>query len=875
MAKTSEKTTPIRRQYLSIKRQYPDVIVFFRLGDFYETFDGDARIASDVLEIVLTSREMGRGNRIDMAGIPYHAADGYIARLLAAGHKVAIAEQVSEPTGKGLVDRRVTSVVTPGTVTNPALIQGAANTFIAAVIPDGNRAGVAFADVTTGEFATTTIQAAAESDLTEALRRELLRIGPVEVVVPEGEDISAAVASDTVQSHSGPANWRIDDTTQTLLDHFDVASLEPFGCDDEPLATRAAGALLTYLQQTQMNDLRQITALYTYATDRYMSLDVQTRRNLELTESSSRSSDASLLKSLDVTQTPLGARMLRRWVGQPLLDRSGIVARQDGVEWFCEDGLSRASLRQVLRQIDDMERIINRVVNLQAGPREVARLGRSLEQLPRIRELLDAENVPAIIEVVPTCGTVAAEIGEALVDEPPALLNAGGAIRDGFSSELDGLRRTLREDRAFIANLEASERESTGIRQLKVGYNKVFGYYLEISHANRITVPDRYIRKQTLVNAERYITPELKEAEQRVLSAEERIAAAEEAAFRELLGRVAAAAAEIRTAASVVATLDVLTALAEVASTRGYVRPEIVEDDVIEVEAGRHPTVERELEGGAFVANDTRLSDDEGRIAILTGPNMAGKSTYLRQVALIVLLAQVGSFVPAARVRLGIVDRIFTRIGAQDDLASGQSTFMVEMLETANILNHATARSLVVLDEIGRGTSTYDGLAIATAIVEYIHNTPRLGCKTLFATHYHELTALAGILPAVRNYRVDVLESGDQITFLHRVVPGGADRSYGVYVAQLAGMPRGVVRRARDILTDLERDAASSNIQQRKTEAVTSAPSQPVQMALFGANHPAVERLGSLEVDALSPLEALTELYELQKMVRTSGESTG
>ncbi len=447
-------------------------------------------------------------------------------------------------------------------------------------------------------------------------------------------------------------------------------------------------------------------------------------------------------------------------------------------------------------------------------------------------------------------------------------MNAGGAIREGFNSQLDGLRRTLAEDRAYIAGLESSERESTGIKSLKVGYNKVFGYFLEISHANRATIPDRYIRKQTLVNAERYVTPELKEAEQRVLSAEERIAAAEEEAFRELLARVAAQADLVRSAARAIATLDVIAGLAEIAAARGYVRPEMVEEDTIEIEVGRHPIVERELPGGAFVANDTRLSSDAGRIAILTGPNMAGKSTFLRQVALIVLLAQLGSFVPANRARLGIVDRIFTRIGAQDDLASGQSTFMVEMLETATILNHATARSLVVLDEIGRGTSTYDGLAIATSIVEYIHNTPRLGCKTLFATHYHELTALADVLPGVRNYRVDVLESGDQITFLHRVIPGGADRSYGVYVAQLAGMPRGVVRRAADILADLERDSASSNRRDRKVEALTSPASQPMQMTLFGANHPALEQLETLEVDALTPLDALTVLYELQRLVK-------
>jgi DNA mismatch repair protein MutS len=870
MASQAVNETPIRRQYLSIKQQYPDVIVFFRLGDFYETFDDDARLASEVLDIVLTSREMGRGNRVDMAGIPYHAADGYVARLLAAGHKVAIAEQVSEPTGKGIVDRRVTSVVTPGTVTNPALIQSTANSFIAALVSDGTRAGIAFADVTTGEFATTTIRAESVEDLTDAVRREILRISPAEIVTGNDEPILRVVSKDIIRSHITPSYWRLDDATATLGEHFEVASLEPFGCEDQPLATRAAGALLSYLQQTQMNDLRQITTLYSYSVDRYMSLDAQTRRNLELTASTSRSGTASLIKTIDLTQTPLGSRMLHRWIGQPLLDRDEIITRHDGVAWFLRNGLIRATLRETLRQVADIERIINRVVNMQAGPREVARLGRSLEQLPRICELIDVDDVPKIIDSVGTCDPIANLIHEALSDDPPAVLSAGNAIRPGYNSELDGLRRTLSEDRTYIANLESSERESTGIRNLKVGFNKVFGYYLEISHSNREEIPDRYIRKQTLVNAERYITPELKEAEQRVLSAEERIAAAEEVAFHEVLLSVSSHAGEVRSSASAIATLDCLATLAEVAATHGYTRPEMVDRDVIEIEGGRHPIVEREIEAGAFVANDTKLGQESGRIVILTGPNMAGKSTYLRQVALVCLLAQIGSFVPASRATLGVVDRIFTRIGAQDDLASGQSTFMVEMLETATILNHATGRSLVILDEIGRGTSTYDGLAIATAIVEYIHNTPRLGCKTLFATHYHELTSLADVLPEVRNYRVDVMETGDRITFLHRVIPGGADKSYGVYVAQLAGMPRGVVRRAADILTDLEQDSSVGQRRQQHERVITSPSDQPVQMALFGANHPAVEQLQQLEVDALTPLDALTTLYELQRLVKAT-----
>ena len=596
-----------------------------------------------------------------------------------------------------------------------------------------------------------------------------------------------------------------------------------------------------------------------------MNLDRQTRRNLEVDASSSKAGDATLLSTMDSTVTPGGRRLFHRWLGQPLLSSSAIIDRFDGVEWFIGLPLVRGEVRSRLRGIADIERIINRVVNRQAGPREVARLGAALDQFPAITSAIDHPERPSIIDPPLDCRAVAEEILRAVTDEPPAYLGAGEAIRPGYHAELDGLRQTLKADLKFIASLEAREKQATGIDRMKVGFNKVFGYYLEISNANRRPIPDHYIRKQTLVNAERYITPELKEAEQRVSSAEERITAAEAEAFSSLIGVVAASAVDIRESARRIAVMDCIAALADNAATRGYVRPEIADDaTVLEIDRGRHPIVEQQSEG-AFVPNDTRLGGDEGQIAIITGPNMAGKSTYLRQVALLVLLAQVGSFVPAERMKFGIVDRIFTRIGAQDDLASGQSTFMVEMLETATILNHATNRSLIVLDEIGRGTSTYDGLAIATAVIEYIHNTARLGSHTLFATHYHELTGLAETLPNIRNYRVDVLESGDEITFLYRVVPGGADRSFGIYVAQLAGMPRAVVRRAEDILADLEH----SNGQHHESyEGSISRNGGPVQMQLFGANHPVLERLQGLELDAISPLEAITRLYELQKLSR-------
>ncbi len=861
--KERSTVTPARRQYLNLKKQHPGVILFYRMGDFYETFDGDAELIAEVLDIALTSREMGQGNRIPMAGIPHHAVDNYVGKLLSAGYKVAIADQISEPSSKGIVERAVTGVLTPGTVTNPTLLRGDQNSFVAAIISEEHRAGIAFADITTGEFACATVSAQ-DGDLLDQLRREIGRIGPLEVVARE-EDPARTILNDQIVISTVPnVAWRLDDATETLQEHFGIPSLEPFGCDDQPLAARAAGALLTYFQRTNFSNLRQITNLFTYSTDQYMSLDAQTRRNLEIEESTGHSDSPSLFDVINATRTPVGARRLRQWLNQPLLIRVQIEQRYDAIEWWISDAIRRGEARSILSGVSDLERVINRVVNHQAGPREIRRLGDSLAKLPAICEVLDQPDRPDLLQLPPICSEAADEIARALVDDPAPGVGSGDVIRPGFEPELDSLRKTLHEDREYIANLEAREKQATGIERMKVGYNKVFGYFLEISNANRKPVPEHYIRKQTLVNAERYITPELKEAEQRVSAAEERIAAAEQAAYDRLVSEVAFHADAIRHANEAVAIADVTAGLAEIAALRGYTRPEIVETGQLDVIGCRHPIVELSMPSGQFVANDVQLGGDDGQIAIITGPNMAGKSTYLRQAALLVLLAQIGSFVPAERMRFSIVDRIFTRIGAQDDLASGQSTFMVEMLEAATILNHATPRSLVILDEIGRGTSTYDGLAIATAIVEYLHNTDRLGCKTLFATHYHEITALADILPRVRNYRVDVQESGSSITFLYRVVPGGADRSYGVYVAQLAGLPQGVIRRAESILSELERDGAALNHRERATTAITN---QPLQLAFFDGTHPVLDRLAELEVEAMSPLEALTRLYELQSML--------
>ncbi|MCC6943127.1 MAG: DNA mismatch repair protein MutS [Thermomicrobiales bacterium] len=885
-AVAGERVVPLRRQYLDIKQRYPDVLLFFRLGDFYETFENDAIVAAEVLDIVLTSREMGKGTRVPMAGIPYHAAEGYIGRLIAAGHKVAVCEQIGDPAkSKGLVERDVTRVVTPGTVTDASMLDANRNNFIAAVVLDHTRAGIAAADITTGEFIATEIAADSEDACLLATGRELTRLGAVELVhsdrmaddraIPEHLWLPAGLTMSPIDDW----HWRSDRATETLERHFGVASLDGFGLASWPLATRAAGGLLRYLSDTQRSQLAQIQTLATYRVDGFMPLDDQTRRNLELTESGRGERKHSLLAVLDQTRTAMGGRLLRRWLGQPLLDREPIEARLDGVERFTRDALARGELRQALRSIGDIERLVNRAITGTIGPRELATLRGALQAIPDLRQIV--ADIPGV-ETLPEVADVAIMLDRAITDEPPAVLGRGESIRPGFSPELDGHRVRAREAREWIAGLERTERERTGIRTLKTGYNKVFGYYLEITAAALATaerdraqagrpgsaLPDDYIPKQTLANATRYFTPQLKEYETIVLTAEETLAGIEADAYRRVVGEVAGTANRLLETARIVARLDVLSTLAEVAIERSYVRPTLNDSTRIEIERGRHPTIEALLGPGEFVPNGALLDAESDQIIILTGPNMAGKSSWLRQVALIVLMAQIGSFVPADRATIGLVDRIFTRIGAQDDIASGQSTFMIEMLETANILNHATSRSLVVLDEIGRGTSTYDGLAIARAVVEYIHNAPRLGCNTLFATHYHELTELAEILPRVRTYRMDVLEEGDRVVFLRQVVPGSADRSYGIHVAELAGIPKAIVRRATEVLLELEANATGFGERDHRRAAVRRAAPEPatsVQLTMFGEENPALTELKALDVESLTPIEALTKLFELQK----------
>ena len=863
-------STPARKQYLRIKKQHQDEVLLFRMGDFYETFDNDARLISRELEIALTSREMGKGERVPLAGIPYHALDGYLAKLIKKGYRVAICEQTSDPAAsRGIVDREVVRVVTPGTVIEDSILDRKANNYLAAAVTEGDRAGLAYVDITTSEFATSEFHAS-------HLAVELAGLEAAELLVAEGDlppdsgdgrtGSDDDVSITTVTTDMFNEDW----AREALHNAFRVTSLEGFGCERLPLAVRAAGAIVRYLEDHRSGALGQLNSLYTYSTQSYMVLDPQTRRNLELFEGGRWGGDtrASLLAVLDRTKTSMGARQLRRWVGRPLLDMTELTKRQDAVEWFHRSAVRRGRVTAALQKIADIERLINKVSASAATPRDVVSLGRSLAAAPEIWQILggdeDAPAVAWLTDSVHDASDTVDLIGRAITDDPPLNVGDGGVILQGFSDDLDRLRNSSREAQDYIASLEKTERERTGIKSLKVGYNKVFGYYIEISRANLSQAPDEYIRRQTLVNAERFITPQMKEYESLILNAQERIAELESTLFRQVCKQIADAAGPIMTVARAVSQVDAFASLAEVAERQGYVRPVLNEGDSISIVQGRHPVVERTIEAGKFVPNDIRISTRDEQVIMLTGPNMAGKSTFIRQVAVIALMAQIGSFVPADSATVGVVDRIFTRVGLQDDLSTGQSTFMIEMLETATILNHATPRSLVILDEIGRGTSTYDGLAIARAVAEFIHNHPRAGCKTLFATHYHELTQLADVLPRVRNYNVAVAEEEGEVVFLHHIVPGGADRSYGVYVARLAGMPAAVVNRAWEVLTELEGKSSSPAANGRAAPPDVQAQ----QLSLLPTTPPVIDELLALDVSSMTPLEAITKLYEIQERAK-------
>ncbi len=879
----SSSVTPIRGQYLQIKKRHPDAIVFFRLGDFYETFDEDAHVTSRELDVVLTSRNVAKGQRIPMAGVPYHAAEGYVARLIAKGYKVAICEQTSDAPVNGLMEREVVRVVTPGTVVEPVLLADKRNNYLTALVLEDGSAGVAYADITTGEFSTTQF----DGPSTElAAARELDRLSPAEVVLSDGghpfDEKGGAHTQEAARRYPALATlgtaltlydaWRYElgNCRQALLQHLGVSTLAGCGCEGFPLAIRAAGVLVQYLREHQLGALAQLRTLSTYSVDSFMTLDTATRRNLELTETiRDRNVKGSLLGVLDETLTPMGGRTLRRWLLQPLLDLPALQARQTAVEVCFQSMAWRTALRQQLRGLGDLERLTNRIIQGIAGPKDLIALKEALDRIAEIQGLLggllEETLIAGATEVYPLngegldpCPEVVDLVERALVDDPPATLANGGVIRRGFSEELDHIEGSVAHAKAWVAGLERSERERTGIKSLKVGYNRVFGYYLEVSKANAEAVPNDYIRKQTLVNAERYITPELKEQEALILSAADRTRELESSIFHELLRRLADVSEALLATARAIGHLDVCLALAEAAALHNYVRPELGDDLRIDIVGGRHPVVERMLRDEPFVPNDTHLAPEEA-VHVITGPNMSGKSTYLRQVALTTLMAQIGSFVPAESAHIGLVDRIFARVGAQDEISAGQSTFMVEMVEMANILNHATERSLLILDEIGRGTSTYDGISIAWSVVEYVHNHPRMRAKTLFATHYHELTELARFLPQVRNYNVAVANEGGRIVFTRHIVPGGADRSYGIHVAQMAGLPSPVIERAEEILKELE--GAAGRVPVRSGKQVIEVR----QMPLFQVASPVVDELRALDVSAITPLEALNKLAELQR----------
>ena len=868
---TFKPQTPILQQYFRIKAQHPEVLLAMQVGDFYEFYGPDAELVARELEIVLTGREDGTNGRIPMAGVPIHSYERYFARLVQKGYRVAICDQVEDPKlAKGLVKRRVTRILTPGTVVEDSMLQATANNYLVAAVIGDPVHGLGVVDVSTGEFLTTEIGG---EHRFEKLLDEIFRLEPAEILVPEDqteliqtlrEQTSATITPISLGELVGR------DARQILLNHFGVETLRGFGCEEYTCGLDAAAAVLRYLQQNQFHALQHIRTLATYSVERFMYLDAVARHHLELTRNLMDGSRRyTLLSVLDSTCTPMGARLLKRWLDEPLLNVEAINARLDAVEALVQRNLHREALREKLRRMADLERLIARASTGTANARDLVALRSSLQELPalyaELQSLLDEMEMPAALlqSLAPRLAPMEelrTLLERALVDDPPANLQAGGIIRDGYDPELDRLRQVRLEGRNWIAQLEAEERRRTGIPSLKVGYNAVFGYYIEVSKPHLNKVPPDYIRKQTTTQAERFITPALKEQEAILLGAEERINALEYELFTRVRDEVARNASTIQSLARAIAELDVLCAFAENAVRYHYTRPVVDTEDRLLIIGGRHPVVERYNEN-PFVPNDCHLHPEQ-RLIILTGPNMSGKSTFIRQNALITLIAHIGSFVPADRAEIGLVDRIFTRVGARDELATGQSTFMVEMIETANILNNASPRSLVILDEIGRGTSTYDGLAIAWAVAEYLH---AIGCKVLFATHYHYLNELANRLEGVANFRVAVKEQGDRIIWLHKVLPGGTDRSYGIHVARMAGVPPEVIERAEQILREFERRGVQASLAPPSEEA-PPIRTKKIQLTLFEAEeHPIIEELRQLDPATLTPVEALMKLDQWKR----------
>ena len=870
--------TPMMQQYMETKEQYKDCILFYRLGDFYEMFFEDAITVTKELDITLTGKNCGLEERAPMCGVPYHAVEGYLNRLVQKGYKVAICEQVEDPKlAKGIVKREVVRIVTPGTNLNVQALDESKNNYIMCVVYIGDHFGLAVADVTTGDYFVT------ELDSTRKLMDEIAKFAPSEIVCNESLYVSG-IDLDDLKNRLGIAiyaldSWYFDDSlcAKALKEHFKVSSLEGLGLADFNCGIIGAGALLQYLYETQKNSLAHLSHINCYTTGKYMLLDSSSRRNLELCETlREKQKRGSLLWVLDKTKTAMGARMLRSFVEQPLIDKDEILQRLNAVEELKENAICREEIREYLSPVYDLERLISKVTYQSANPRDMIAFRSSLEMLPHIKYILsdmEASLLCKLYDELDPLKELCTLIQASIQDEPPLAMKEGGIIREGYNETVDQLRNAKVEGKTWLAELEAEEREKTGIKNLKIKYNKVFGYYLEVTNSYQDLVPDYYTRKQTLANAERYITPRLKELEDMILGAEDKLYALEYELYCEVRERIASEMLRIQKTAKAIAQIDVLSSLALVAERNNYVRPNINDKGVIDIKNGRHPVVEKMIPNDMFIANDTYLDDKKNRISIITGPNMAGKSTYMRQTALIVLLAQVGSFVPAESANIGIVDRIFTRVGASDDLASGQSTFMVEMTEVANILRNATNKSLLILDEIGRGTSTFDGLSIAWAVVEHISNKRLLGAKTLFATHYHELTELEGKIESVNNYCIAVKEKGDDIVFLRKIVKGGADKSYGIQVAKLAGVPESVISRAKEIVGELIDVDITNRI--RDISVQTSDSSKKVkrydevdlaQMSLFDTvkDDDVLEELKNIDVSNLTPMDALNTIYRLQ-----------
>lgn len=871
--------TPMMQQYIATKEQYKDCILLYRLGDFYELFFDDAIVVSKELELTLTGKSCGMEERAPMCGVPYHAIEGYLNKLVSKGYKVAICEQMEDPKlTKGIVKREVTRIVTPGTNLNAQSFEDNKNNYLMCIAYYDEIIGISIADVTTGDYYLTEV-----SDKNQLLD-EIVKYNPAEIICNDAFLVSG-IQIEELKNRLGICIFSLDphffdeeQCKKILLKHFHVLSLQGIGIEEFPIGTVAAGTLMQYLYDTQKNTLNHLTHIYPYLTSKYMLLDSSTRRNLELCETlRDKQKKGSLLGVLDKTKTAMGGRLLRKYIEQPLIDKDKIIYRQDAIDDFCKNPCERDEIREYLNPVYDLERLIGKISFHTANPRDLIALATSLRMLPPIKTVTGGMNAEALLhisEAIDGLEDICTLIDEAIIDEPPLQIREGGIIRDGYDKDIDTLRHAKTEGKSWLAALEAEDRERTGIKNLRIKYNKVFGYYFEVTNSFKNMVPDDYIRKQTLTNAERYTTPRLKELEDTILNAEDKLVTLEYDKFCEIRDFIAGQLERIQKTAHEIARLDVFASFSLVAEQNHYVRPSLNEKGIIQIKDGRHPVVEKVIEHDMFIPNDTYLDNGKNCISIITGPNMAGKSTYMRQSALIVLMAQIGSFVPAKKANIGIVDRIFTRVGASDDLASGQSTFMVEMNEVANILRNATPDSLLILDEIGRGTSTFDGLSIAWSVIEFISNTKILGAKTLFATHYHELTELEGKINNVNNYCIAVKEKGDDIVFLRKIIKGGADRSYGIQVAKLAGVPEMVIERAKEILSELldkdilEKVQNISVPQKYDSKNKTEKPDdlELNQLSLFDTvkDEDVIEELKKIDISTLTPLDALNTLYRLQ-----------